>query len=163
MGKYISTTAIYTDTLSRVTSSIVPTATLTEYIADAEGIVDSYIAKQYDIADIASIYPIPRILSKATKDMTLCLLFSDAYTKDNQNNSDWVQNRCDRAYQMLTDIANDKIKLVSSNTAINSNINISMKSSMSGKNLIFNIDDEYDWKEPQTLLDDISDKREIND
>jgi hypothetical protein len=162
MGSYISTSSIYNDRFSRITSTVIPSSQLSIYITDAEAMINGYIAKQYTVADIITANP-PLIQSVA-KELTIVNVLKDNYTADNQNFNEWLQRKEEKVYETLDKIANDEIRLVSSaNASLLPAININMGSSTKNKPLIMNIDDEYDWRVPQNLLDDIDSERSAAD
>jgi phage gp36-like protein len=162
MGSYITTTTIYVDKLSRITTSTVAPTILTAYINDAEAVINGYIAKQYTVASITVARP--PLLQTIAKDLTIYYALIDSYTRDNSNLNDWLETKKTNAMSLLEAIADDKVRLVASSGAnIDPAVNVNMKSSLSGVNLTFNMDDELEWRVPQTLLDSIDADRSIND
>jgi hypothetical protein len=158
LGVYITTTSIYADKLTRITTTTVAASILSLYIDEAESVVNGYIAKQYTISE--AVAASPSILQKLSKDLTVCFTLGDGYTRDNVNNNEWLEQKRENAFELLQKIADDEIRLVVSNTAITPQLNINMKSSLKGVPLTFNVDDAFNWRVPGNLLDSISDGRD---
>ena len=159
---YLTTGAIYADKLSRINTATCAPSILSAYIADAEAVVNGYIAKQYSVSQLQALTITPALLSYVTKERTICMVLSDGYTSDNQNLNDWLEKKYERNEKMLQDIADDNIRLIetTSTADITQEVNISMGSSLKGKPLTFNMDDAMDWKVPSNLLDAISTGRD---
>lgn len=158
MGSYITTSVIYNDVMSRITSTTVSASILTLYIADAEAEINSYVAKQYTVATVVAAQP--PLLTKLAKDLTVYNVLRDSYTQDNQNASEWLEGKKTAADELLKKIGEGDVRLVASNTVLATNVNMNMGSSTLNIPLITNMDDEYSWAEPQNLLDKIDTDRE---
>ena len=161
MGNYITTTTIYIDKTTRINTSTVAPSLLSIYINDAESVINAYLAKQYVVASITVASP--KLLQKIAKDLTVCYVLEDQYSKDNHNYNDWIDKKKDNAFSLLEALANDKIRLVADNgTTFAPAININMASNTTDKSLAINVDDSMNWEFSQSLLDDISSNRDLN-
>ena len=162
MAEYLSVGAIYNDKLSRITTATCAPSILSVYIDDAEAVVNGYIAKQYTVSELQALSVTPALLSYVTKERTICMVLTDAYTSDNQNLNDWLDKKIERNEKMLQDIADDNIRLLPATTTadIGQELNISMGSSLKSKPLTFGMDDPYEWAVPGNLLDAIEADRD---
>jgi hypothetical protein len=158
MGYYITTTTIYDDKLSRINTSTVTPSILAAYITDAENVINSYIAKQYNIASVTVSRP--PTLRTIAKDLTIYYTLLDAYTQDNQNFNDWIQRRGERAFELLNAIRDDDIRLFTDSgvaiSPISPEVGINMKSSTKGYELTINMDTYTSWAVPDDLLTEIA-------
>ena len=161
MGSYISTTTIYDDEMSRLTTTVMPASILTAYIAKAEAVANGFISQRYTLSDVITANP--PIIQGIVRDLTIYYALKKLYTKDNQNGSEWLAALKEDAFELLNMIADNKIKLVASSTVLSSNLAASMRSSHENIPLIFNVDDEYEWHVSDNLLDDIADARDDAD
>lgn len=159
MSLYISTTAIYTDRTTRINTSTVAPTILAAYITKSEAVINGYIAKLYTISQTVALQP--PLLQSIAKDLTIYYTLSDQYTSDNQNMSDWLTSKKDDVMGLLEKISEGDIVLTHSQTALLPDNSGTILSSMDGIPLITNMDDEYEWKVSQALLDDIQADRDL--
>ena len=156
MGIYITFSDIYDDNLYGITAATANTATVNNYIDDAESVIDSYLGRRYSLP-LAST---PPVITKIAKALTICDIYSDLYPNDNANRNEWVEVKCENAKEMLDDIATGDMNLILSSTVVAPNTVGKLKTTREDMPLAINLDSEYTWEIPDNLLDEIDIERE---
>jgi len=160
MGRYTTSSAIYSTQIYRLSNSVVDTATVDYWINKAELEVDSYLAKQYTLP----FSTVPAQVKSISEDVSACKIYKQyLYSGDNQNVNEWILELCEDTKDTLEKLAEGKIRLVGSTGSVETNVNTSMKSNLEDIPLIANMDDAYNWNVSNSLLTNISDGRELAD
>lgn len=158
MGNYITTTSIYSYKIYGLTNTVIDNTTTSNLIDEAEAVVDGYIVENYGSS--MPFTTTPPLLQKITRDISAYYILDYLYSQNNQNVDEWVVNKRDDAFSLLEQIRDDEIKLLLSNTALT--VNLPYSTNMNERNLIINMDSEYNWATPDNLLDDIDSARSLS-
>jgi len=127
----------------------------------ADNIINSVIAKRYDITQFTTT-AIPPILQTVAEDIVAYMTFISLYSADNQNANEWVE-KFEKAMEILGKIRDGKMDLVNSNGNLISERESAtsewVASTSEEYTPFFNVDSATSWKFDSDKLDEISDDR----
>lgn len=91
-------------------------ATVVAYIADADSVINSYIADVYTLPlAISSVESTPDIIEMLSRHITVGLLYANEYGEESEDTDKGWKKRMDWAMGILEKIQNRKLKLRNSN------------------------------------------------
>lgn len=169
MGRYTTHTAWLPDTSTSqslilgLTSTVINTQTLNNFITKREGIIDSYLGLRWTPSDYATA-PTVKMLTEQL--ITYGDLYPLVYTGDSGlNKNDQIVREYETAMEILTSLRDGKGALYDSAGTRISERGLSRKYNISSRNYTqtFNEDHPLNWRTSRTKLHDISDARLSDD
>lgn len=154
MGIYVTTSAIFT-----LLPGIDPTETtalVSAHITRAEGIVNSQLSKKYQVPFTTTA--VPPIVRSLVEDFSSYFTMRSLYTRDAQNESEWVAELRDFASTTLQKIVENEIGLVDTAGTL---LTETWFATSSSRNFVpvFELDPATSWNIDPDRLDTISSQR----
>lgn len=166
MPKYISASDVYQYRIYGMTSTEISTTTINQFIDDSESLINARVGKNYTVPFTTTC--IPDLIKKIDRDLTGYYALNFLYTSQNRNVNDWVNSLYTNSLELLDKIYDDELILQASLTAggygdVPKKDNVNLKATYTDIPTIVNMDDVYDWRTPEKLLDDIDNRRITTD
>lgn len=163
MPRYIAAQDIYDYEIYGLTSTLLNTATVELFIDDAEYLIDGKAAKLYTVPFTST--GIPWMVKKLARDMAGYYCLDYLYSQQQVNKNDWVEGKYEEAMELLDQIANDDLRLVYSLSAgsvgvLTPNRARNLVGTYTDIPSVINMDSQWSWDVPGTLLDDIDARRD---
>ena len=132
------------------------------HVGRADTIINSKIARRYDVSGYDTAGSVPPILRTLSEDISSYYTFRAAFSQDNQNVNDWT-DKFNEAIVVLDEIRDGNMDLVNTAGAIIGEV-LSTTVQYVDSNTIdyqsfFDCDEPLDWGPDPDKLTDISDKR----
>ena len=148
---------------SATTTSEVYTTTaqlVCQHLIRAYNLINAKLAKKYAVPFATS--NIPPLCATLNEDIACYYTMRSLYTRDAQNNSEWVVEHYDKAIKTLDEIAECKINLIdASDVLIADRVSASNKIQTSTPYApVFELDEETDWQVDSTRLEDVETARD---
>ena len=164
MGYYAETDEVYgsTGVLVGVGTDAMGTTAGVRHIERADNIINTTLSKRYTVPfDTGTATP--PVIKTIAIDLSAYFIMRSLFTKDNQNDSDWVDELKATAMDMLGKLESGETNLMDVN-----NVKIGQITSGAGDiysntkdyTPIFNVDKPLAWKVDSDRSDDIADDRD---
>jgi len=164
MPRYITASDVFTLEGYNLTTSVISSTTVNEYIDDAEAVIHGKVAKKYNVPFTATA--IPRLIKKIDKSLAGYYSLAYLHQQNNRNRmSDSIRLKHDDAFDLLDQIYDGSLILFASATSgsleeVAQAVDNTMKATYDDIPPIVNMDDEYKWAASTSLLDDIDERRQ---
>ena len=136
------------------------TTLIDAHITRADNVINSKIARRYDIADF--IVNVPPLLRTISEDISSYYTYRSEYSGDTQNENEWT-DKYNEAAKILDEIRDSKIDLVNTAGAIIPDRTESAFDMVTSDNQdyqpFFDIDEPTDWKFDADLKDSLRGNR----
>jgi|TARA_R100000501_G_C2629924_1_gene124917 hypothetical protein len=159
MGAYATSTSLKQRYPGFPQSSTSFDTVLGDNITRAEGVINSTLARRYDLPFTSAT--IPPIIITIAEDLSAGYTYRTSFMRDSHNTSEWQVNLVDNSMDMLMDIRNRKLDLVdtSGNLIGERSSRDRIKSNVQEYTPIFGLDTATSWQIDPDQLDDISGDR----
>jgi phage gp36-like protein len=161
---YCTTDQLYNSQVYDLTSNDINTATVENFIADSDGLIDSFVGIRYDVPFTST--GVPAIINTISKNISAYYCLDFLYAQGNKNTNEWVKNKYTDSLELLKSIADGDITLIASLTAggtgkIEINQDMEIMSTYSGIGTVINLDEDYNWEVSSTLETAIDATRDL--
>jgi len=149
------TAAQVREILIRVTTASLSDVAVGLFIARADSFIDGKIASIYALPFTIT----PPLITTISTYLSAYGVAMALFTRDGQNTNDWVLQLRTDAYELLKDLIEGKLQLVSSSGALISKAVDNYYSNNKDYQPVFDMDKDIDWKIDSNLLENIADER----
>lgn len=163
MGYYSETDEVYgtAGVLVGVGTDAMGTVAATRHIVRAYNIINTHLSKRYTVP-FGTGTSTPPVIKTISTDLSAYYIMRTLFTKDSQNDSDWVDELKDTAMNMLTKIENGETDLMGTDeseiTQVSGGDDIS--SNTSAFEPVFDMGNELSWRVDPDRTKEISDSKE---
>ena len=161
MGQYIQTDDIYNYEVYGLSNSIVPSATVAQFITDAEALVDGILANLYTVPFTSTA--VPPLVKKVTRDFVGYELLNYLHSKMNRNVNNNVIKNYEISQAIIKDVVDGKTNIFFNGTQIAQRTDGDFGATYHDMPTMVNMDDERSWRVPGQLNTQIDSKRRGSD